>query len=148
MVINGVAYWAAIQVPNTKFEPCYCIDLEVDAATSTKLQEAGLKAKMVDGKARFKFKRNVTNKKSGSINPKPAQLDANGVPSTVAIGNGSLVAVQIHIRDWKFGGKSGVTADLQGVKVLELVEYNNKPADGAELGAVAPPLTDDELFSE
>jgi hypothetical protein len=148
MVINGVAYWTFIQTPNTKFEPCYSVDVEVDSSTSTKLQEAGLKPKMVDGKARFKFKRNVVNKKTGSPNPKPAQLDAAGNPSTVNIGNGSQVAVQIHIRDWKYGGKSGTTTELQGIKVLELVEYNNKPADGEELGAVPTQPTDDELFSE
>jgi hypothetical protein len=148
MVINGVAYWAAVNVPNTTFEPVWTITLEVDAATSTQLQEAGLKPKMVEGKARYTIKRK-THKKDGSSNRKPVLLDKDGNSTDVLIGNGSVVAVQCDIQPWKYMNKSGIRADLQGVKIIELVEYNNKPADGSELGMVSPAeVSEDELFSE
>jgi hypothetical protein len=150
MIINGVAYWASLQTPNTKFEPCWCITVEVDAATSTTLQEAGLKPKMVDGKARYQFKRLTIDKKTNSPNPRPPQLNVDGVPFADNVGNGSLVTIQAFIKPWKWNGKSGVKSELQGVKVMELVPFGEvKPDDGSELG-MAPPAspTDDELFSE
>jgi hypothetical protein len=41
----------------------------------------------------------------------------------MAIGNGSLCNVQYMERPWEYAGKSGVTATLVGVQVMELVEY-------------------------
>jgi hypothetical protein len=148
MVISGIAYWSSLITPNTTYEPCYCIDVEVDESTSALLMEAGLKPKMVDGRSRYKIKRKAF-RKDGSPAKKPVVLDKNGQPFNELIGNGSLVQVQTTIENWKWGAKSGVRADLQGVKVLELVSY--KMPDGAELmGSEPTPTvpTDDELFSE
>jgi len=149
MVITGKSYWAAITTPNTTFEPVWSIDLAVDSKTKKELEEAGLKAKMVEGEARFKFKRKV-HKKDGSMNKRPVLLDADGKETSVQIGNGSLVMIQTTIKDWKYGTKTGTSADLQGVKILELVEYGGGAPDGAELGMSADgaEIEGDELFDE
>jgi hypothetical protein len=40
-----------------------------------------------------------------------------------AIGNGSVCNVQYMERPWEYAGKTGVTATLVGLQVMELVEY-------------------------
>jgi hypothetical protein len=39
------------------------------------------------------------------------------------IGNGSLCNVQYMERPWEYAGKTGITATLVGIQVMELVEY-------------------------
>ena len=135
MKIRGTAFWTSIIAPNDKFdEAVWETDLAVDAETSAALKEAGLKPrkeKADDGRDIFKFKRNVWNKKLKAENDPPVLLDQNGKPGKFLVGNGSEVYVQINIYKWenKFG--SGYSADFQGMRVIDLVQY--KAPDGAEL---------------
>ena len=46
-----------------------------------------------------------------------------------AIGNGSVCNVQFMERPWEYAGKSGITATLVGVQVMDLVEYSGGLGD-------------------
>lgn len=130
MIVEGIAMWAAIQAPNTTYTPEYSIDLVVDDKTSKELAKLGLNGKKKEEGMTYKFKRPLINKKSGENNPKPVVRDAANEDFTGLVGNGSKVKVQFSTYEWsnKFG--HGVSADLQGVQVLELVSF--KPGDGDE----------------
>ena len=146
MKIRGTAFWTSIQLPNTKFDPVWCIDLAVDAETSQKLKEAGLKArkdKSEDGRDVFKFTRKTERKyPNGQTVPNdpPVCLGVDGKPTKALVGNGSEVFVQINIYEWSNAFGSGVGADFQGLRIIDLVEF--KAPDGAEL------LDDDEDGAE
>ena len=45
MVYEGIAYWASITTPNTRFEPKYSVDLVVDKDTAQDLKEKGFSVK-------------------------------------------------------------------------------------------------------
>jgi len=56
--------------------------------------------------------------------------DRNGKPISieVEIGNGSLGSLLFKEREWKFGGKAGLSLDLRAVLIKELVEYASSDA--------------------
>lgn len=132
-VVQGKAYWASVQSPNTTFDPVYSIDLHVDIDTARKLKAEGLKVKKDDdGNLVVKFKRKAF-KKDGSPMSKPTVVDRAKRPLTELIGNGSLVNVSYNVFDWSFGGKSGKSGGLNGVQVLDLIPYESKAADDFEV---------------
>jgi len=47
----------------------------------------------------------------------------------IMIGNGSVCNVQFMERPWEYAGKSGITATLVGVQVMDLVEYSGGLGD-------------------
>ena len=49
----------------------------------------------------------------------------------VLIGNGSNVNVLYRMYDWKWGGNSGKSAELQAIQVVDLVPYVDKEVDEA-----------------
>ena len=132
MLMKGVAKWASILIPNTKFDPQYCVDLYIDEGQAATLKKMGLKPKQKDGEWMYKFKRNVT-KKDGTLNDKPKLVDSANTPITASVGNGSVVNVQFNVFEWSNSYGNGVGADLSGVQVLELEEY--RAGDGAEFEA-------------
>jgi len=132
MVVTGTAYWASLQAPNTRFEPVYCIDLEVSDADAEALAKEGLTVKTTDeGKKMVKIKRNQF-RDNGDENPKPNVVDSDNMPFDRLIGNGSKVNVQYRMYDWEWGGRSGKAADLVGVQVISHVAYG-----GSEFEPVA-----------
>lgn len=130
MVIFGKAYWAAIKVPNTKFEPVYTIDLVPDDPTVLEdFKDKGFKTKTTpDGEEALVIKRKVEGMRGP--NKVPKLVDASKNPIDVQVGNGSQVAVQCKEYSGKnsYGPYQGL--DLQAVQVLDLIEYAQ--ADGAE----------------
>jgi hypothetical protein len=50
------------------------------------------------------------------------------------VANGSTVSVKAVPFDWDYGGKSGVSADLQKVQIVDFIEYNDggdfEPVEG------------------
>ena len=142
MKLRGTAFWASVQAPNTTFDPVWCVDLAVDKATADTLKKAGLKPRKEpadDGREVFKFKRKTVDRQGNPLEA-PVVLDQNGKPTKLYIGNGSEVAVQINIYNWNNSFGSGVGADFQAIRIIDLVEY--KAPDGAEL------LDDDEDGAE
>lgn len=120
MIIQGKAMQAAVNTPNTRFDPMYCIDLIVSEEVAAKAKKEGLKPKKKDDGWTLKFKRKLF-RKDGSQNEKPDVVDSKKNPFTGAIGNGSLVNVSYNFYEWKNSFGSGRGVDLVGVQVLDLV---------------------------
>lgn len=133
MKVKGIAMWCSVQSPNTTFDPVYQTDLIVSEEAANALKNLGLKVTKTDDGWVHKFKRNQF-RPDGSENNKPVVRDANNEPFGGLIGNGSEVIVQFSTYEWsnKFG--SGMSSDLQGVQVINLVSY--RAADGEEFEPV------------
>ena len=129
-ILNGVAKWASITTPNTRFEPVYSINLVVDDDTANDFASRGHKLKQMDEGQAIIIKRKV-NGPNGMVRPAPRLLDVNKQEVNYSVGNGSKVKVQYaeYEGENKYGPYKGL--DFQAVQVLELVEYRSE--DGAEL---------------
>ena len=135
---EGIAYWASVTTPNTKFEPVYTVDLVVEDSVADDFETRGFKIKSIElgdekvGRA-LTFKRKV-NGPNGMVRNAPKLVDENKVPIDVLVGNGSRVRVQYN--EWetsnKFGDFKGL--DFQAMQVIDLVSY--KSADGEEFDAL------------
>mgnify|MGYP003116809440 FL=1 len=136
-ILNGIAKWASITTPNTKFEPVYTVDLIVDQEIADDFASRGHKVKQHDEGHALVIKRKV-NGPNGMTRPAPRLLNTDKQEINVAVGNGSKVRVQFneYSGEGKYGPYQGL--DLQAVQVTDLVEY--KSADGEEL------LSDGEEF--
>ena len=67
----------------------------------------------------------------------PTVVDSQNNPwDKKLIGNGSVVTVKALPFEWNYAGKSGKSADLAAVQVVELVEYGDKGFDVVEGGYV------------
>ncbi len=97
---EGIAYWASVTTPNTKFEPVYTVDLVVSDDVANDFEARGYKVKEISngdeviGRA-ITFKRKV-NGPNGMIRQAPKLLDANKNPIDELVGNGSKVKVPIQ----------------------------------------------------
>ena len=135
---EGIAYWASVTTPNTKFEPVYTVDLVVSDDVANDFEAKGYKVKEISngdeviGKA-ITFKRKV-NGPNGMVRQAPKLLDANKNPIDELVGNGSKVRVQYS--EWetsnKYGNFKGL--DFQAMQVIDLVQY--KSSDGSEFDAI------------
>ena len=135
---EGIAYWASVTTPNTKFEPVYTVDLVVEDSVADDFETRGFKIKSIElgdekvGRA-LTFKRKV-NGPNGMVRNAPKLVDENKIPIDVLVGNGSRVRVQYN--EWetsnKFGDFKGL--DFQAMQVIDLVSY--KSADGEEFDAL------------
>ncbi len=135
MIVQGIARWAKVRedVFDKKFNK-WTIDVILNTKAVNKLKEVGLKPKKnEDGEWVFKFKRARVRKIDGVAKTPPVVVDAYNKPFTGLIGNGSIVNIQFTpIKYKEYGG--GITHDLQGVQVVELVSFF--PADGEEFTAL------------
>lgn len=134
-LVSGKAMWACVQEPNTKFEPCWSVDLIVDDKTAKDFESRGHKVRVnpETGEKSLKFKRKVTTRK-GDNNRPPVVVDVHRNPFKELVGNGSEVVVQYREYDWSVMGKSGKSLDLQGVQVVKHKSFAG--ADGSEFEAV------------
>lgn len=131
---EGIAYWANVTTPNTKFEPVYTVDLVVDEDVANDYESRGFKVKTltvndeVVGRA-INIKRKV-NGPNGMVRKSPKLLDRNKEAIDEIVGNGSRVKVQFN--EWevenKYGNFKGL--DFQAMQVIDLISY--KSADGEE----------------
>jgi|TARA_E500000305_G_scaffold111384_1_gene123139 hypothetical protein len=135
---QGIAYWASVRTPNTKFEPCYTVDLVVSDEVANDFESRGFRVKdltvndEVVGRS-INFKRKV-NGPNGMVRKAPLLMDADKVPMDENVGNGSKVRVQYN--EWeatnKFGTFKGL--DFQAMQVEELISY--KAGDGDEFDSI------------
>jgi len=124
MMINGKAFWASLQTPNTTFDPCWQIDIALDKANKKIVEAAGLTIKNKgDDRGDFVSVKRKVARKDGKENQAPVVIDDKLRPFNDLIGNGSVVNVKINTFDWDFKGKTGVGADLVKVQVVEHVSY-------------------------
>jgi len=135
---EGIAYWASVTTPNTKFEPVYTVDLVVSEDVANDFEAKGYKVKEISngdeviGRA-ITFKRKV-NGPNGMVRQAPKLLDANKNPIDELVGNGSKVKVQYS--EWETSNKYGdfKGLDFQAMQVIDLVQY--KSSDGSEFDAI------------
>ena len=133
-MIKGLASWAHLTTPNTKWEEDrYEITLEVDAEAYNKYSakvDTGHSYK--DGKYLIKFN-SPANKQDGTPAPRPILVDADARPSNANVGNGSEVFVKFRTFTYTRGRAQGKTRSfLEGVQVITLVEYTpDGDGDGA-----------------
>ena len=59
-VYEGMAMWASITTPNTRFEPKYTINLVVDDETASQLKSEGYNVKDMEEGPTITIKRNVS----------------------------------------------------------------------------------------
>ena len=131
MIVKGKSKWAFIKTPNTTFEPKYTINVypeDEDVLNGFKEQGYPVKTDKVTGEEYIEAKRKVVNRK-GDRNPVPKLKDADLNDVDVQVGNGSYVAVQMKPWVYDIGGQTYKGFELQGVQVLELIEYSG---DGDE----------------
>jgi len=127
-VISGTAYWASITSPNTTFDPdgVYTIDIcQLDDKNKDIVTQDNLEIKNVgDDRGDFVTAKMKVRRDNGVINSPPKVVDSKLNPITNAlVGNGSKVNVSYRPFDWTFGNRSGVSAGLNSVQVMDLVEY-------------------------
>ena len=135
---EGIAYWASVTTPNTKYEPVYTVDLVVEDSVADDFISIGFKVKDIElgdekvGRA-VTIKRKV-NGPNGMVRNAPKLVDENKLPIDVLVGNGSRVRVQYN--EWetsnKFGDFKGL--DFQAMQVIDLVSY--KSQDGEEFDSL------------
>ena len=116
-VISGTAYWASVANPNTTFDEdgVWTIDVcQLDASAKKIAKGLSLPIK----------NKGDDRGKGGGVNRSPSLVDSDLKPMyNTLIGNGSKVNVRFDTYDWEFGGKTGTSADLVGVQVVDLVPY-------------------------
>ena len=130
---EGLAYWASVTTPNTRYEPVYQVNLIVDQDIAEKYRAEGCTIRDMEEGPALVIKRKV-NGPNGMIRQAPKLFDADKKPLDELIGNGSKVKIQFNPYDWEYAGKTGKSLDFQAMQVLELVEYEGRTPDGAELG--------------
>ena len=129
-IISGDAYWAHVITPNTKFNPDGEWSIEVcnlNAANKKIAQADGLTIKNKDDeRGDFVTLKQYARSKDGSFRPMSVKdAERNPFPSNKRIGNGSKVNVSYYPKEYTvYGG--GVKGYLNGVQVVDLIEYNSE----------------------
>ena len=140
----GKLFWTFILTADQKYKQ-WKTTLVIDVDEAKKLRDIGLKVRKVDelqdgedmaaaGDYKIKFTRYVEGrgKAAGKMNPQPKQAllmpDGTKKELTTIVGNGSSGWVVFTPYEWK--NKEGWGADLSGVIVEELVEYEGDGEGG------------------
>ena len=128
-VLNGKEYWASVVTPNTTFDEdgVYSIHLAVDEENKKSAVAEGLSIKNKgDERGDFVTIKRKAKRKDGSANKAPDVMDGMKRPlQNTLIGNGSTVNVLFKTYEWnhKPTNRSGKSADLQAVQVVNLIPY-------------------------
>ena len=123
-VVEGTAYWAAVKVPNTNFEPVYTVNVVVDPEVAESFQSQGFTIKQMEEGPAVVVKRKV-NGPGGMIRRAPDLLDRQKNPIDVTVGNGSKVKVQYKVWTAEYKGKTFKGLDFCKMQVIDLVEYES-----------------------
>ena len=121
-VVEGHAYWSFVTTPNTKFTPCYSVNLVVDPDIAEDYRSRGFPVKDMDEGPALIIKRKV-NGPNGMVREAPELLDRYKNKIDVAVGNGSRVKVLFKEWDTKWNGTVYKGLDFKAMQVLDLVEY-------------------------
>ena len=146
-VISGTAYWASITLPNTTFDVdgVYTIDIcQLDDKNKDIVVQDNLEIKNIgDERGDFITAKMKVRRKNGGVNAPPNVVDSKLNPITeTLVGNGSKVNVSYRPFDWTFGNRSGVSAGLNSVQVMDLIEY--KPNDSISEFTIEEGYTNDK----
>jgi len=121
-VVEGHAYWSFVTTPNTKFTPCYSVNLVVDPEIAEDYRSRGFPVKDMEEGPALIIKRKV-NGPNGMIREAPDLIDRYKQPMNAAVGNGSRVKVLFKEWDTKWNGTVYKGLDFKAMQVLDLVEY-------------------------
>tara|TARA_R100000781_G_scaffold100124_1_gene63669 strand:- start:23 stop:496 length:474 start_codon:yes stop_codon:yes gene_type:complete len=133
--ITGKCHYASITEPNTKFEPVWSIQIEVDDNNRSVIETAGLPiSNKGDDRGDFVTIKRKVMRKDGTQRQGPVVKDSqNNNWDGKLIANGSVVNVKAVPFEWKYAGKSGVSADLAAVQVVDFIEYTSGSGDDFEV---------------
>ena len=150
--ITGKCHYASITEPNTKFEPVWSIQLEVDDNNRSIIESSGLSiSNKGDDRGDFVTIKRKVERKDGTQRQGPIVKDSqNNNWDGKLIANGSVVNVKAVPFEWTYAGKSGISADLAAVQVVDFIEYTSgadNDFDVVEGGYVTPTIEVDIPFS-
>jgi hypothetical protein len=145
-IISGEAYWAHVITPNTKFNPDGEWSVEV-----CNLDDANRKIAEVDGltiknkgddRGDFVTLKQYARSKDGTFRPMSVKdSERNPFPSDKRVGNGSKINASYFPKEYtQYGG--GVKGYLNGIQVVELVEYTTDDFDVVPGGYVNQEASD------
>jgi hypothetical protein len=153
MIIKGTAMWAKVFEPDTRFVPegeysAQVIVPEAEAAEVCEQLEKLIEvefAKAVKEKPALKTKAGVTKEQKVFV----YDAKKNLMPSSVAVGNGSVIKVAVEPFPYVMQSTKqvGVSLRLKGVQVIDLVEYGAPAASmfDEEDGYVAEAVAKDDM---
>ena len=129
--ISGKCHYASIIEPNTKFDPVWSIQVEVDEDNRSVIEGAGLPINNKDDdRGDFVTIKRKVLRADGSQRAAPFVKDSQNNPwNGKLIANGSIVNVKAVPYEWNYAGKSGVSADLAAVQVVDFIEYTREDQD-------------------
>jgi hypothetical protein len=154
----GRAMFPKLFRPDTKFDAdgVYSIDIIFDSSDDQSFVSEHLEAlageyqKMIkkkvknlpisevtneDGEDTGQIKLKAKVKAMGKYGPRrPAVYDSTGkqITNPIDIGNGSLCRAQVNVKGYNTGANVGLTLELVGVQIIELVEYQGASHSGFE----------------
>jgi hypothetical protein len=123
-ITNRPVKWASLITPDTKFDPCWKIDIVLTKEQADKMKSAGFKVRQdTDGDWILRAKKKVRTK-SGQPMSAPTVVGRDGVtPFTENVGNGSICNVNIFAKYIEVSGQTYLPAYLNEVQVVEHVPY-------------------------
>ena len=129
--ISGKCHYASIIEPNTKFDPVWSIQVEVNDDNRSVIEGAGLPINNKDDdRGDFVTIKRKVLRADGSQRSAPFVKDSQNNPwNGKLIANGSTVNVKATPYEWNYAGKSGVSADLAAVQVVDFIEYTRADQD-------------------
>ena len=132
--ITGKCHYASITEPNTKFDPVWSIHVEVTDDNREVVEKSGLKvANKGDERGDFVTIKRKVHRKDGTQRNAPLVMDSqnNRWNNDKKIANGSTVNVKAIPYEWDYAGKSGISADLAAVQIVDFIEYSGNQQDFA-----------------
>ena len=147
--LSGKCHYASVVEPNTTFEPTWQIDIALDKESKKLVEAAGLSIKNKgDDRGDYVTLKRKVLRKDGSRRRAPSVKDSQNNPwDSKPIGNGSTVNVKALPFDWSYAGKTGRSADLTAVQVVDLIEYNTDDFDVVEDGYINTEAANDLAFA-
>tara|TARA_R100000030_G_C3200944_1_gene110877 strand:- start:175 stop:636 length:462 start_codon:yes stop_codon:yes gene_type:complete len=132
--ITGKCHYASITEPNTKFDPVWSIQVEINDDNREVVEKSGLKvANKGDERGDFVTIKRKVHRKDGTQRNAPLVMDSqnNRWNNDKKIANGSTVNVKAIPYEWDYAGKSGISADLAAVQIVDFIEYSGNQQDFA-----------------
>jgi len=129
--ISGTCYYASITEPNTKFEPVWSIQIQVDEDNRSVIEQAGITINNKDDeRGDFVTVKRKVLRRDGSQRTPPVVKDSQNNPwNGKLVANGSKVNVKAIPFEWSYAGNSGTSADLAAVQVVDFIEYTRDDQD-------------------
>ena len=146
MIVYGTAEWASVFEPNSMSNK-YQVDIcNLDKDTVKKLKDERIPVRKGEDNGDGKDTSHKGNFITAKSKLAPEVLDSakNLWPSNLKIGNGSRIKVSVTPFDWTYKTKSGTSASLNSVMVIDFVEMKSRKGDDLEEETEGYVLSQDE----